>query len=262
MSLLSRLLPNRQNGVSAPPLSRVIEHESVPDLVYAIGDIHGCHIQFRRLKDMIVADARARAEPAHIVVLGDFVDRGPGVRGIIDDLLAPPPEGITLHVLSGNHEAMMSGFIAQPSPDSDWLRFGGAETLMSYGIDAAGWRRDDTPPTRIVYQLEALMPASHLGFVADRPWLIRFGHLVFVHAGIDRAKPLAQQTERDLLWMRPVPGDDPLDGPLVVHGHTPGKEVFVSPRRINLDTGAYAGGPLSAARFVNGRFDGVLASAL
>lgn len=258
MSRLPHLVQRLLGGATSPAPTRIVEHETVPDLIYAIGDIHGCHAQFRRLEDTILADAQARSDVVHIVVLGDFVDRGPGVRGVIDDLLAKPSAGITRETLSGNHEAMMADFLARPSQAHDWLRFGGAETLMSYGIDVASWRRKDTPPSEIASQLETMIPAAHLAFVADRPHLIRYGKLVFVHAGIDRSKPLPRQTERDLLWMRPDPADTPTTAPLVVHGHTPVKEVFVSPYRINLDTGAFAGGPLSAARFTKGRFDGLL----
>ena len=262
MSRLLHLLQRLLGGTSDPAVSRIVEYETVPDLIYAIGDIHGCHIQFRRLQDAIVADAQAHSDAAHIIVLGDFIDRGPGVRAVIDDLLASPPKAITREILSGNHEAMMADFLARPSLEHDWLRFGGAETLMSYGIDVAAWRRNDIPTAEIACQLEARIPAAHLAFVTSRPHLIRYGECVFVHAGIDRSKPPAHQAERDLLWMRPDPADAPANGPLVVHGHTPVKEVFVSPFRINLDTGAFAGGPLSAARFTKGRFDGVLASTL
>ena len=253
-----RRAPAVPEPVPAPAIPRLLEHETAPDLVYAIGDIHGGVALFERLEKAILADAKKRGGNAHIVVLGDFIDRGTGVRQIIDRFLAPLPPGITRTVLSGNHEAMMVDFLENPDIDHGWLRFGGHETLQSYGIESTRWKKDKVSGEDIAREIAANISPAHRAFVAERPWLIRFAGLVFVHGGIDRTKPLAEQSERDLLWRRPNPDEDTPGGPLVVHGHTPVKKAFVSEARINLDTGAYAGGPLTAGRFVKGSFDGVL----
>ncbi|MBU1175690.1 MAG: metallophosphoesterase [Alphaproteobacteria bacterium] len=244
---------------------RLIERDRAPDLLYAVGDIHGCHDKYSRIEAAIVADAERRSRGAVIVVLGDVVDRGPDSRAVIEHLLAAPPHGIDRFVLSGNHEAMMASFFDRPSHSHTWLSFGGAETLMSYGIDTGRWQIERVKSKLIHYQLQTFIPAEHMSFVAERPHLVRFGKLVCVHAAIDRSCSLSEQTERDLLWTRPGPETDAdngeMSGYVVVHGHTPVKDVFVSPLRINLDTGAFAGGPLSAARFVAGHFDGLISSA-
>jgi len=165
----------------------------------------------------------------------------------------------------------MTEFLDRPNRDHAWLQFGGIETLCSYGVDAHKWHVENPNPTQIGYQLDALVPPEHMRFVSERPYLIRFGNLVMVHAGLDPKTPLADQKPKDLLWRRW--GDDGADGKerarqnkdvhaandlLIVHGHTPVSDVSVVANRINVDTGAYAGGPLSAIRLVDGRLDGVL----
>ena len=247
---------------------RIVEHDAIPRLVYAIGDAHGCYDAFSRLEDRIAADVGARGGSALVIQLGDFVDRGSMVAQLVERLLGDAPPGIERLCLSGNHELVMSEFVNHPDPRHDWLRQGGAETLRSYGIDAGAWGREGRNTRMIGYQLGSMIPYEHRQFIADRPYLVRFGKLVFVHAGIDRARPLARQSVRDMLWSRPDLESDAryLDAPgpagnvRVVHGHTPVRAVTVAPLRINLDTGAYAGGPLSAARFVEGRFDGLLSN--
>lgn len=268
MGLLSFLMPRRSSRDDTSGPERVIEHEQAPALIYAIGDIHGCYDKLVELETAIFEDVSKRGGEATLMILGDIVDRGPDSRGVIDRLMAVPPSGIRRWVLSGNHEAMMAGFLRNPRSDSDWLEFGGVETLMSFGLDASRWRKDRVRSKLITYKIEAYLSSEQVRFISERPYLVRFGNLVFVHAGIDRDRPPAQQTEREYLWMRPDPKKDAELAArsvteadhCVVHGHTPAEQVYVSPFRINLDTGAYAGGPLSAARFVNGQFDGLLAS--
>ncbi len=258
MKLLSLL--SRKSGKSAQPL-RIIEREAPPPLAYAIGDIHGFYDLFARLEDAILADAKVRGVTPLIVVLGDVVDRGPDSRKVIEHLLTPPEDGVERVTLSGNHEATMAEFLRLPSFTHDWLRYGGAETLGSYGIDIASWSASRPRRQDMAEQLARHVPPEHRRFVNDRPYLLRAGNLVFVHADIDRSKSISRQEARVMMWRRPDPAEsqDPApDGLLVVHGHTPGPEAYVSGRRINLDTGAYAGGPLTAGRFVAGRFDGVL----
>ncbi len=270
MSLFSWFSRARKQRSGSDEPIRLVESETVPELVYAIGDIHGMYDKFCRLEDAILADAATRSRDAVIVILGDFIDRGPDTNKVIDRLMAPLDMSLKRLCLSGNHEASMAEFLDRPSRDNAWLQFGGIETLCSYGVDAHKWHSEKPNPSQIGYQLDALVPAEHMRFVSERPYLIRFGHLVMVHAGLDPKTPLADQRPRDLLWRR---WDARADGKthvgqkkdmlaandlLIVHGHTPVSDVFVSANRINVDTGAYAGGPLSAIRLVEGRFDGIL----
>ncbi len=263
MRFLSLFRRNEQTTAADAVPRRILEHEEIPGLIYAIGDIHGCFDKLMKLEERIRADAGGLGADAMIIVLGDIVDRGPHSKQVIDHLMAPPEDGLQRLVLAGNHEAKMVEFLDRPAWNHVWLQFGGMETLGSYGIDAGAWMAKRLKRKMISAELAARFPAEHTRFLRERPFVLRFGTLVFVHAGIDRARPLVDQAERDLLWRRPDPYEDGPEkegGLVVVHGHTPGLEVFVSPRRINLDTGAYAGGPLSAARFVAGRFDSLLAS--
>ena len=270
MSLFSMFSRARKRRFESSEPTRLVEFEAEPELVYAIGDIHGMYDKFCRLEDAILADAATRSSDAVIVILGDFIDRGPDTNKVIDRLMAPLDNGLKRLCLSGNHEASMAEFLDRPGRDHAWLQFGGIETLCSYGVDAHKWHSEHPSPTQIGYQLDALVPTEHMRFVSERPYLIRFGRLVMVHAGLDPKTPLADQSRRDLLWRRWDDGADDnaptgrkkdmhaANDMLVVHGHTPVSEVYVSANRINVDTGAYAGGPLSAVRLVKGRLDGVL----
>ena len=260
MSWLFDRSKRQRSVVDAPP--RIIEHETCPHLIYAIGDIHGCYDKFCRLEERIFADAEQHGGDALVVVLGDFIDRGPELSRVIDRLLTEPPDGTQRMCLSGNHEATMIDFSRRPRLDHLWLRFGGVETLLSYGVNAVSWMSERPNAALMRHQLDANIPTEHIDFTSGLPYLIRFKDVLFVHAGIDRNKPLSLQIERELLWIRPNPGEEDVqaDGLLVVHGHTPVREPFVSSYRVNLDTGAFAGGALSAGRFVNGRFDALISS--
>lgn len=219
-----------------------------PAAVYAVGDVHGCYDQLRDLEARIVADAAAEPGPKWIVMLGDYVDRGPKSAAVVEHLLAPAPEGFTRVCLAGNHEIMMLQFLERPDLSSPWLRFGGVETLASYGLSAQelGMMRGG-PLKRL---LTDHIPETHRAFLRTLALSLSLPRTVFVHAGLRPGPlPVDQQSEDDLLWIRHEFYDAPTTADrLVIHGHTPGPEPICLPGRICVDTGAFATGILTAVR--------------
>lgn len=244
MSLWSRLLGRRV----APGTGEGVTPRGLPDgPFYAIGDIHGHLDRFAALEDTIIADARARGEDtARVVCLGDYVDRGPDSAGVLDRLLAPPPEGIARLALRGNHEAMFADFLDAPRANHPWLGMGGRETLASYGlypdgIAAAGRHLETT--------LNSFVPEEHRALLDALPMAAMNATHFLCHAGVDPSLPLEAQPERALLWMRePFLSHGARLARIVVHGHSPADRPELLGWRVNADTGAYSGGPLTAVR--------------
>lgn len=222
------------------------------ELIYAVGDIHGGLDLLHALLDLIERDWRthdAHRRPL-LVFVGDYVDRGPRSAQVLDALIAlQARDDIRTCFLEGNHEQSFQRFLADPSDCERWLRFGGVETLASYGVDAPS-PYDAEDCRRARDRLRGGMPASHLSFLAGLERMRVVGDYAFVHAGVRPGVALADQDEDDLLWIR----REFLDHPgrfekVIVHGHTwTGPEPQVLPQRIGVDTGAYATGVLTAAR--------------
>lgn len=218
---------------------------------YAIGDIHGHLDKLRAAHDLIARDA-AQHGAAPVVHLGDLVDRGPDSAGVIGFLMAGQAAGQDWHVLRGNHDRMFLGFLADPAgrdaglrSDLDYMhpKIGGAPTLASYGLHAPADR------ARALVHAEAVqaVPQAQRDWLASRPALIARGPWLFVHAGIRPGIAPADQTETDLLWIREPFLSDPRDhGALVVHGHTALDAPQHYGNRLNLDSGAGYGRPLTA----------------
>jgi serine/threonine protein phosphatase 1 len=216
--------------------------------VYAVGDVHGCLSQLRALKALIAAD-NARRAMAHVtlVYLGDYVDRGPDSRGVIDEVRVPI-DGVnaTVH-LKGNHEAMLQQFLRAPHPVRDWLHNGGNDTLRSFGVDVAPAKKGvDLDLTRDA--LAAAIGQDRLKWLNNLPLSVQIGDFFHCHAGIRPGVALADQTENDLLWIRETfLHSRKYHGAVIVHGHTPGRAPEALFNRINLDTGCFATGRLTAA---------------
>lgn len=261
MGVLQRLFGRTRNAaadttaVTSP--GRVVLAEE-PAAIYAIGDVHGHVALLRALEALIVEDARSIPGEKWIVMLGDYVDRGPASAQVIDHLLGAPPDGFVRLCIAGNHEAEMVNFMRMPGAGSAWLEFGGRETLRSYGI--AGERIAGS--RRMLRQLVAShVPDEHLAFIASLPVMIETPNFVFVHAGIRPGIATAEQALQDLLWYR----DDFAErydelGKTVVHGHTVRDEVLLSRRRIAVDTGAFLTGRLSAVKLTAGGGASVIAA--
>lgn len=219
-------------------------------LIYAIGDIHGRRDLLDALLAMIVADAQhIKAQERVLVFLGDYIDRGADSAGVIDRLLAGPPEGFQSVCLKGNHEAIMLDFLERPAQLNLWVENGAAATLNSYGLDAYGfdWHWGDEAGCRD--DLLAAMPASHRAFLEGLRLSYQCGDYFFAHAGVRPDVPLEAQRAEDLIWIRsPFLESDADFGKIVVHGHTPGERPVVRPNRIGIDTGAWMSGTLTALR--------------
>lgn len=219
----------------------------VPDgtRVYAVGDLHGCSDLLGRMHGLIVADARsAEVDRKVIVYVGDYVDRGPDSRAVIETLISNRLDGFETVTLRGNHDAWMLAFLDDVSVGISWLYNGGGATLLSYGIPfgGIGSSRLDT----LQRQLLEAIPASHRGFLETLRIAHREGGYVFVHAGIRPGVSLDAQSPNDLLWIREDFLDSDADhGFVIVHGHTIADRPELLPNRIGIDTGAFATGRLT-----------------
>lgn len=215
--------------------------------LYAIGDVHGRDDLLAELLARIEADSAARP-PAKLVLvfLGDLIDRGPSSAQVVERLRTYSRPGTRLVFLTGNHEEVLFRILAgEASLISDWLRFGGAECLQSYGLDPGAVRRMPLP--RALDAIRAAIPEPHVQFLQGFDDTFRAGAYLFVHAGIRPGIPLAEQSRTDLRWIRePFLTDQADHGYVVIHGHTIGEQVEERNNRIGIDTGAYRFGVLTA----------------
>jgi serine/threonine protein phosphatase 1 len=208
--------------------------------IYAIGDVHGRADLLSELFFRI--DAHLQNHPLNRAVqvfLGDYVDRGPNSRGVLDLLIDRRRQHSTL-CLKGNHETYVGQFLNDPSALANWKQIGGLSTIMSYGITPS-LNPTSAESEKLAVAFRHAIPASHLKFLSGLPLTFTCGDFFFAHAGVRPGIPLKQQSERDLLLIR----EDFLlheesFGKVVVHGHTPVMEPEIRPNRINIDTGAYA----------------------
>ncbi len=222
--------------------------KSMPNLVFAVGDVHGCLDLYIALERMIAQKAAAAGGQNLLIVLGDIIDRGPNSAQVIDHFLTPAPDHVTRIVLRGNHEDMFLKFMENPSASHAWLEFGGRETLNSYGFFIDEMQETSLRGARLGQALGMSIPQEHIDFVASLPVAVHLPKYLFSHAGANPSLPVLQQTARDLMWGNPARLDDHPLPVTVVHGHVPiaRGESMASEGRINVDTGAYATGVLTA----------------
>ncbi len=239
--MLTRLLgiASSKNGPSGPKGSRA----------YAIGDVHGRLDLLDGMLQQIAADHRDRGGKAKplLLLLGDLIDRGPESAGVVERVMRGPLDGFRTAVLTGNHEEVLLRLL-----DGDerglfvqWLRFGGAECINSYGGDPL--LLASLPEEKAIAALKSLMPLDHLDFLRSLADTFRFGDYLFVHAGIRPGIAIEDQSPHDLRWIRGAFLNDRRDhGVMVVHGHTISERIEERPNRIGIDTGAYQHGVLTA----------------
>lgn len=194
---------------------------------FVIGDIHGCHqalLELWRKISPLAADT--------IVFLGDYIDRGPDSRQVIDEILAIRKRLPRVITLMGNHEQMLLDFL-EGKKETPFLEVGGAETLASYGITPGGSNRPGLPP-------------AHLAFFRGLITFWQNQEAIYVHAGLMPGQPLALQPKSWLLWARDEFLASDYDfGKPVVYGHTPFPQPRLDQHRIGIDTGAVYGGHLT-----------------
>jgi serine/threonine protein phosphatase 1 len=236
----------KRRAKSAKPVSRGF---TIPpgQRIYAVGDVHGRDDLVRQLLATIEADNAARG-PAHttLILLGDLVDRGPDSASVVARAMQQEDRWDAFHWITGNHE---EAFLLALSGDLEALRFfcrfGGEETILSYGLDKASLRAMDYPELAAV--LPTLVPASHMAFLESGDSSVQIGDYLFVHAGIRPGVRVADQKLSDLRWIRqPFLDDDRDHGLYVVHGHTITQEPDRRTNRLGIDTGAYASNRLTA----------------
>ncbi len=221
--------------------------------LYVVGDVHGRLDLLHPLLRKIAFDA-ARFEDGgerELIFLGDYVDRGPDSRGVINLILSTMAEREfwTVTPLKGNHEAALLGFMDDPTSWPGWSQFGARETLSSYGVDPPDWAAGEEDWTRASRELNAAVPLEHKSFLHGLELATERGDYLFAHAGVRPNVPLDMQTEQDLLWIRDdfLRSERRLDK-VIVHGHTPAEEAYLGEHRIGLDTGAYATNVLTAVK--------------
>jgi serine/threonine protein phosphatase 1 len=239
MKALARFLgPDKTNRQWALPASYRL---------HAVGDIHGRDDLLGELLATIEVDEDGR-EPAKriLVFLGDLIDRGSASADVVERLRTYRPDGIRLVFLAGNHEEVLLRILdGEARFVPDWLRFGGAECLRSYGADPDRVRKMDRE--RAIDVIRSAIPEAHVEFLRGFDDTFRAGDYLFVHAGIRPGIPLAEQLPSDLRWIRePFLSDAAEHGFVVVHGHTIRQSVDERGNRIGIDTGAYRYGQLTA----------------
>ncbi len=220
--------------------------------LYAVGDIHGRLDLLDALLELIVSDNAGR-EPKEtvLVFVGDYTDRGPDSKGVVDRLITGLPPAISPIFLKGNHESFLLSFLQDPASGLNWLYNGGVTTLLSYGLEKelvtkallVGGSRLAEASERFKVRL----PANHLEFFEKLELYRHLGDYFFVHAGVRLGVGLEDQNEEDLLWIRDEFLNWPHDfGAVVVHGHTPVHTPEDYRNRIGIDTYAFQTGKLTA----------------
>ena len=200
------------------------------DRIYAIGDIHGCATRLEALIARLDIDARQD----RLIFIGDYIDRGPDPRGVVDMILDLRERLDHVICLLGNHEQMFLNYYLHDRDLELILDNGGSGTLASYGLQRS--RHD--PSFRI--------PEQHLRFYQSLLPYYETADYIFVHAGLRSGIPLADQDLEDLLWIRFEFIRSTHDfGKRVVFGHTPFSVPLVEFNKIGIDTGAVYGGPLT-----------------
>ena len=202
---------------------------------YVIPDLHGrCDLLGEALAGIA---ARARGQAGIVVTIGDYVDKGPDSKGVIDRLQSGLDAGWKLVALKGNHDAMMVEALRDPEKMAPWMEKGGDTALASYGGDPAA------------------VPQSHIAWLDQRQLLHVDTHRLYVHAGVDPELALDRQGEATLLWKRYPKGFSGGFGPLhVVHGHDNHPDgPLLYEGRTNLDTLAWRTGRLTIGVFDDDR---------
>ena len=235
----------RKSALDAPPTTG-------GRLIYAIGDVHGRLDVLEPLlrdigRDVLVSKPDERPL---LVFLGDYVDRGPDSRRVVDRVLQITADGaFEVAALKGNHEEALLQFLEEPAFAATWMEHGGGPTLASYGVQPSAARTDVESWTRVRDAFDKALPAAHRAFYKSLELMRVVGDYAFVHAGVRPGVALSDQAEHDLLWIRyEFLQDRGPFGKVIVHGHTPTEAPQLLKHRLGLDTGAYATGVLTAVR--------------
>jgi serine/threonine protein phosphatase 1 len=224
------------------------------DVIYAISDIHGHAAAFEDARRIITHDAQQFPGQKLAVFLGDYVDRGPASRKVLELLMQPLGNGITEIALCGNHDDQLTKMLRGKVPVGIWLQFAGSATLASFGIDVEYVKKTigllglhrlvvDVIPEHYIAKLEA-MPVS-----------LQVDNLLFVHAGIRPGIPIDAQTDEDMMWIRePFLERGPDQPVFVIHGHTSSPDLNYGNSRLGIDTAVAATGRLTILKIARSKF--------
>lgn len=249
ITLNALLLSGRRRGFVRRRLTLL----QPPRVTYAVGDVHGSLDLLMRLEAIIAEDAKQHSGTKLIVLLGDYVDRGPYSAQVIDYLLSEPPKGFRRICLAGNHDELALRCLTVFDDLSAWRALGGEETLRSYGLDdktiSLFFSASNHQRKAIV---KACVPQSHLAFFDSLPVALSFPGYVFVHGGLKQGAPLDAHDDHHLQTIRlfASTADDQLRKFVIVHGHTPVEWPLVSANRIAIDLDPVATGRLCAVRLI------------
>jgi serine/threonine protein phosphatase 1 len=233
------------SAVDSPPFAASTPADT---RIYAIGDIHGRADLLRELLDRLDEDQSRRPIAYAVeIFLGDYIDRGPDSKRVIDMLAARMVRNHCV-CLRGNHEELMDIFLDDPSVLDSWFKLGGLATLISYGV--VPHQADNASRIELHREFCRAFPKTHQLFLQClKPWVC-CGDYLFVHAGIRPAVPFDRQTIGDLLWIRNEFLSSSLQhSKYIIHGHTPVSHPDIRPNRMNIDTGAWRSGTLTCAIF-------------
>jgi serine/threonine protein phosphatase 1 len=213
--------------------------------LYVIGDIHGRSDLLDQMMEVIHRDIEKRGwRESLTITLGDYVDRGPDSRGVLERLARNPFPGHYM-ALRGNHEVLFESFLRDGSYADIWRQLGGLETLHSYGVPV-GEIMVGKGAKEAARALSLMVPKVHRAFLSSLKNSISINGYFFCHAGVRPSVPLDRQTENDLFWIRDefLTSDNDF-GKMIIHGHSPHEWPEVKRNRVNIDTGAFATGRLT-----------------
>jgi serine/threonine protein phosphatase 1 len=225
-------------------VSKSVITEASGDRVFAIGDVHGCAMELEALLSHL-AKHEGLTSSDLVVFLGDYIDRGPDSKMVIDVLLEFHKTHANTRFLKGNHEDMMLDFLGFGGKlGHAFLYNGGLETVQSYGLSVFA------PANEMI---EAI-PDSHLEFIKGLESILVVDNFIFVHAGLNRLLELTDQVDSEIFWIREDFINDTHDfGKTIVFGHTPHREIMLHlPYKIGLDTGLVFGHKLSCLEVKSG----------
>lgn len=253
---LIRYPQSAASSVNRPRPRLTLDAVQLHRTVYVIGDVHGRIDLLIDAERRILQDLQSETLLPMVVMLGDYVDRGPHSADVLDHLTSPPPSDFERILLCGNHDAAFSDFIEDPENNLGWIEYGGRQTLLSYGIEPDRFiDRGRNGIRELVDVMSRTIPVAHRRLLRDLPVYLKIGSLLLVHAGIRPGLPLEAQQDEDLMWIRePFLSRGPEVALFVVHGHTPAKDIQVGPRRIGIDTAALSTGHLTVLKVKDRRF--------
>jgi serine/threonine protein phosphatase 1 len=238
-------------------------------VVYAVADIHGRLDLLLAMESLIardIADTQPSCAVAVVCYLGDYIDRGLQSAQVIDHLSTSTSMSTSASAasgrtgtngsparvfLKGNHEDRMLAFLSDPEANGPgWLDYGGREALASYGLGVSMNDEADTDAAdwlRLRDELNRKVPPAHLQFLHALRLAFVWRDYIFVHAGLNPARPLDAQDAHDLMWIRePFLKSSHLWSHRIVHGHVVVSEPQFHANRIAIDTGASRTGRLTA----------------